>query len=119
MIVLLRAVLLFEAIVVALAVPVAVNVSGDGGPAVAIALTAAALALIAAGTLRRRWGVWCGWLAQAAILAIALAIPAMIILGLVFTALWTWSVVLGRRIEAVQRPSDSPGRQPPSGPADA
>lgn len=119
MIVLLRAVLLFEAIVVALAVPVAVNVSGDGRPAVAIALTAAALALVAAGTLRRPWGVWCGWLAQLAILAIALVIPAMIILGLVFIALWTWSVVLGRRIEAVQRPPDSPERQQPAGPADA
>lgn len=109
MTVLLRAVLVFEALVVALAVPVAVNVAGEGQPAVPVSLLAAALCLVGVVALRWPWGVWVGWAAQAAILAIAVVLPPMVVLGAVFVALWAWSVVLGRRIDAARRgPTDGP-----------
>lgn len=60
----------------------------------------AALCIVAAGTLRRPWGVTLGWLAQLLTLVSALVVPMMLVVGLVFLALWLVCLVQGPRIDA-------------------
>lgn len=60
----------------------------------------AALCILAAGTLRRPWGVTLGWLAQLLTLVSAFVVPMMLVVGLVFLALWLVCLVQGPRIDA-------------------
>ena len=60
----------------------------------------AVLCFIAAGLMRRPFGVTLGWLIQVLTFASAAVVPAMAGVGLVFIVLWVGSVVLGRRVEA-------------------
>lgn len=100
----LMTILIFEFIVYGLSVPVMMMVS-NVHPLLA-SLTgggAAILALVAAGMLRRpKIGHPLAWLAQAVGIALGLLTPGMIVMGLVFTALYAISFVLGRKIEANQ-----------------
>jgi hypothetical protein len=61
----------------------------------------AVLCLVAAGSLRRPWGVTLGWFVQLATLAAALVVPMMLVVGIVFLALWVVSLVQGRRADIV------------------
>lgn len=63
-------------------------------------LALALLCLVAAGALRSRAGVWLGWLCQVLTLASALLLPAMLLVGLIFTALWWVCLSYGMRIDA-------------------
>ena len=60
-------------------------------------------AIVVAGLLRHEWAYYLGFAIQAAAIALTIVVPAMIVLGLIFGALWTTAYVLGRKIEA-QRP---------------
>lgn len=59
----------------------------------------AILCFLAAGMMRYPFGVTLGWLIQAATVASALVVPAMLGVGLVFLVLWVGSLVLCRRVE--------------------
>ena len=59
----------------------------------------AALCFVAAGMMRRPWGVTLGWLIQALTFASAVVVPAMIGVGVIFLVLWVGSLVLCRRVE--------------------
>jgi hypothetical protein len=59
----------------------------------------AVLCLVAAGLMRRPFGVTLGWLIQVATFAAAAVVPAMLGVGLVFLVLWVGSLVLCRRVE--------------------
>ncbi|MDO5701585.1 MAG: DUF4233 domain-containing protein [Bowdeniella nasicola] len=59
----------------------------------------AALAIVAAGSLRTRVGLILGSLVQVVLLASGWWIGDMIVLGVIFTALWITSIVLGGRID--------------------
>ena len=101
------AVLMLEAIAVALAIPVAVSTSARGAVAGWV-LAAIAIALVlAAGMARRPSGVAVGSALQVAVLASGLIVPAMFALGLIFLAVWD------RR--AGVREQGRPGRGPPPG----
>lgn len=67
----------------------------------AVGFGMAALCLIAAGTVRRPWGVTLGWIVQLLTLAAALVVPMMLVVGLVFLALWVACLVKGPGIDAV------------------
>lgn len=77
------------------------DANGDerGGTWLWVGIGLAVLCFLAAGLMRRPWGVTLGWLIQLATFAAALVVPAMLIVGLVFLALWVGSLVLCRRVE--------------------
>lgn len=84
----------------ALTVPVLIWVADvERSTALLSGLGLALLALIAAGFLRTPAGYVLGHLVQAGALALGLLLTSMVVLGLVFTALWVASYVLGRRID--------------------
>jgi hypothetical protein len=82
-------VLIFEAIVIILAIPVAINVSGvDPAPAIIGGVGLAVAAILVAARVDRPGGVAAGWIVQALVLASAIIIPMMALLGAIFAALW-------------------------------
>jgi hypothetical protein len=62
----------------------------------------AALSLLAAAMMRRPLGVTLGWLVQLATVASAAVVPAMLVVGVIFGALWVTSLVQGHRIDTIQ-----------------
>ena len=96
----LLALLGFEAVVFALAIPVMILVSEvPGGVAAGLGVAAAGLAVAAAALLRRTAGYLLGWLTQVVGLLLGAATPAMFAAGGLFAALWVITFVLGRRLE--------------------
>lgn len=74
-----------------------------GGTGTALLWSGVALAvlcLVAAGALRTSAGVWLGWLCQVLTLASAVLLPAMVVVGLLFAALWWVCLSNGLRIDA-------------------
>jgi len=71
----------------------------DGQQLLWVGLGLALLALLASGLMRRPWGVTLGWVVQALTWAAAVLVPAMIGVGLVFTALWVLLLVQGGRLD--------------------
>jgi hypothetical protein len=59
----------------------------------------AALCFLAAGLMRRPWGVTLGWVIQVLTFASAVVVPAMVGVGIIFLVLWVGSLVLCRRVE--------------------
>ena len=95
-------VLVFEAIVIGLAIPVAI-VIGHARPALAGGVGAAiAVAAVLLAGLVGRWGRWpyvAGTVLQAAVIAFGVVVPVMFFLGAVFAALWVIGMWLGYRVE--------------------
>jgi Protein of unknown function (DUF4233) len=87
----------------------------------------AVVCVLAAGLMRRPWGVTLGWVMQVATLLSALVVPMMLVVGLVFLALWVTALVQGvamdehtRRVDArwyAEHGSDrqEPGSSPSGG----
>ncbi len=71
----------------------------DGQQLLWVGLGLALLALLASGLMRRPWGVTLGWVVQALTWAAAVPVPAMIGVGLVFTALWVLLLVQGGKLD--------------------
>lgn len=61
----------------------------------------AVLCILAAGMMRRPYGVTVGWLLQVATFLSAFVVPAMIVVGLIFLALWVGCLVYGRKVDEV------------------
>jgi len=99
--VLTSSVLIMEAIVLLLAIPVAVVAGGQPGW---VGWLYGALALVCAllpGLFRRPFFVPAGWAVQALVVASGLFIGwMMIVLGVVFAALWWTALHLGGKAEA-------------------
>ncbi len=98
--VLCSAVLFFEAVVVALAVPAALALtSGHRGLILWGGLALAAACLVAAGLLGSRAGYVLGSGLQLAVLAGGFLLPAMFFLGVLFGGLWVLAIVLARKAD--------------------
>jgi len=99
---LLTTVLIFEAIVVGLAVPVAVHIDHlrPGSAAVAAGVTAGAALLFAilARPLLPATLIG-GSILQVFVIASGVIVPVMYFLGAIFALLWAVGIWLGRRIE--------------------
>lgn len=114
-------VLVFEAVVVVLAIPVAVTL-GDVDTAVAIAggVLLVALCLVAAGALSRSWGYPIGWLVQALLVLSGFVVHAMFLVGGLFAVLWIVGLRVGRRGEELRAQRwaevDDPSATPPGSP---
>jgi hypothetical protein len=99
----LSAILVFEAIVVGLAIPVAVSLGGvSGGLAGAVGGGVAVACLVATALLRYPFGRWVGSVLQVVTVALGLVVSLMFVLGLVFGALWFVCLAADRRIAAAQ-----------------
>ncbi len=93
----------FECVALGLMTPVLITVEDvSTAAAVVIGVGLAVAALVVAGLLRFEWAYYLGFAIQVAALAVGFVLPVMIVLGLVFGALWTTAYVLGRKIEAQQ-----------------
>jgi hypothetical protein len=94
------AILLLEAIVVGLSTPVLISVeSVDTSSALWIGLGLTVACLVTAGLLRHPWAYYLGWAIQLGALVLGFEVSAMFALGLIFLALWTTAVRLGRTID--------------------
>jgi hypothetical protein len=99
----LSAILVFEAIVVLLAIPVAVSLGEvSGGLAGAVGGGVAAACLVATGVLRYPFGRWAGSALQVVAVALGFVVPLMFVLGVVFGALWFVCLAADRKIAAAQ-----------------
>lgn len=96
-------VLAFECIVLALSSIVLISVENTS-PAVGLTtgLGLAVAAILIAGLLRSEWAYYAGFALQVAALLLGIVVPVMIVLALVFGALWTTAYVLGLKIEREQ-----------------
>jgi hypothetical protein len=61
------------------------------------------LAVAAAGTLRTRIGYPLAWLVQAALLAVSIVVPTMLVLTAVFVVMWVIAQRVGGRIDRERR----------------
>ena len=93
-------ILLLEMIVLGLTTPVLVSVNHLAtGTALGIGLGLAGACLVVSALLRFRWAYALGWAIQVAALALGVKVGAMVVLGIVFLALWATAYLLGAKIE--------------------
>jgi hypothetical protein len=73
-----------------------------------------ALCVVAAGLMRRPWGITLGWVVQVLTLLSALVVPMMLVVGLFFLALWVTCLVKGAQVDAemARREAASEGDEP-------
>jgi len=94
-------VLIFEAIVIGLAIPVAITIEHEPHTAAGVAggVLAGVAVLLAAvvGRPGQGWSLVAGSLLQVAVIAAGLVVPAMFVLGAIFAALWAVAIWLGQR----------------------
>jgi hypothetical protein len=98
---LLSSVLVFEAIILVLAVPVAVTIEHlHHGVAFGVGGGLAVIAVLLAGVVgRRRWALTAGTILQFVIIAAGVAVPALYVLGVVFCVLWFTGIYLADKLE--------------------
>jgi hypothetical protein len=94
------AMLLLEAVILALAVPVMISVEDVSTPlALTSGLGLAVLCLLTAGALRRPQAYLVGHAIQLGAIGLGFLITAMFFVGAMFAALWFGAFFLGKRIE--------------------
>ncbi len=95
----LSAILVFEAIVVGLAIPVAISLGGiDAAVAGAVGGGVAVACLVVTGLLRFRIGLVAGSVLQVVAVALGFVVSLMFALGAVFAVLWFVCLALDRRV---------------------
>jgi hypothetical protein len=93
------AILVFEAIVVGLAIPVAITLNHVSGAIAGITGGVVAVCcLVAAGLLRKPVGYLIGSVLQVVTFALGFVVPLMFVLGIAFGALWFYCLILDRRL---------------------
>ena len=97
---LLSIVLVLEATVLFFATLVAFGLRAVD-PALALIGGAASIVLlvITAMLVRYRWGVWFGWVLQAALIATGILVPLMYGIGALFAAIWIYCFVRARQLD--------------------
>jgi hypothetical protein len=98
---LLSSVLVFEAIILVLAIPVAIKIENlHHNVAFGVGGGLALVAFLLAGFIGRgRWALVVGAVLQFAIIAAGIEIPALYVLGIVFCALWFGGIYLADKLE--------------------
>jgi Protein of unknown function (DUF4233) len=96
-------VLIFEVVVIGLAIPVAITIAHARPAAAGVTGGAlAAAALVIAGLVGRPgqgWALVAGTVLQVAVIATGVVVPAMYALGVIFGALWLTAIWLARRYQ--------------------
>ncbi len=101
-----QAVVVIFAAVGARAMAAAGQMSGAGhedraGTYLLVGSLLAVLCVIAAGLMRRPYGVSLGWFVQAACLLSAIIVPTMLVVGLLFLVLWVAALYQGQKMDAL------------------
>jgi ABC-type amino acid transport system permease subunit len=93
-------VLVFEAIVIGLAIPIAINLEG-ADPALAGGVWGgmALAALVLSGLQKRTWAHYAAWVLQAAFLFTSFMVTGAPLVAIVFVSLWVTAVILGRKVD--------------------
>jgi hypothetical protein len=95
-------VLVFEAIVIGLAIPVAIVLEHTNhGLAAGIGGALAVSAILISGVVgrpRMGWALLAGTILQLLVIAYGVVVPAMYALGAIFAALWVTGIWLARRV---------------------
>lgn len=106
-------VLIFESIVILLAIPVAVVVAPGGvhvsagvGISGGIALVIVCIYL-AMAQRTKSWALVAGWIMQLVLLLTGFIVPMMFFLGIVFGVLWFYAIRLGRHGDAIKVDRDA------------
>jgi hypothetical protein len=96
-----------EAVILLLAIVPAKTLEHiSAGTAAMVGGGLALLAILLAGVVgrpRMGWALYAGSALQFLVIASGVMIPAMYILGVIFTALWFTGIWLARKVESVQR----------------
>lgn len=95
-------VLTMEAIVILLATSLAASGSDRAGLIWALGGLLIVLLVAATRTLRTPRGAMVGWIMQVLVLATAVVVPGMLIVGGIFAVLWFFAVRNGRRVDALR-----------------
>lgn len=107
------AVLAFEWIVLALAIPVAVNTSDvPAGRAWLVFGLASVLTVGAVATMARPLGRWLGWTVQAVAIAAGIVVPMLAILGAIFAGLYFAALRVGGRVDRIRAARAGTDQQP-------
>lgn len=69
------------------------GVAFGGGIAFIVAL------VLVSGLLRHQWGIWLGWVLQAALIATGFLLPAMFFVAAIFVGIWVFCFVKGRQLD--------------------
>jgi hypothetical protein len=85
----------------------AMDGSDTSGSFLIVGSVLAVVCILDAGLFRRPWGVTVGWVLQVATLACAFIVPAMLLVGLLFGALWLTALVQGHNMDEHTRRVDA------------
>ncbi|MEO5744450.1 MAG: DUF4233 domain-containing protein [Terracoccus sp.] len=94
-----QSVCLFLGALVARAVMASDGGDGRGTSYLLVGCGLAVLCVLAAGSMRRPWGVTFGWVIQGLTLLSALVVPMMFFVWLIFLALWVGCLVQGDKVD--------------------
>ncbi len=77
----------------------------------------AVLAIAAAGSMRRPYGVTLGWLVQVGTFVAGAVLPMMVVVGFIFLAMWVTCLVQGAKIDVTdaRRRAEAAGGAEPGG----
>ena len=95
------AVLAMESILMGFALLLAKD--DHGSQALLVGGAIAILMILTAGLLKKRTGWILGSILQIAMIAYALVVPSLLIMGVIFLGLWVAAIVVGRKGEAIRR----------------
>jgi len=101
-------VLVFEAIVVLLAIPIAINVSDANATfALVIGIALAGLLILTVGVITKPIAVPIGWILQVLVIAAGIVVPTMFLVGGIFALLWFFAVRNGQRVDRARELPES------------
>ena len=96
-------VLIFEAIVILLAIPVAIlNYDVSANLATSIGVPLAVIAMLIPGGFGRGGAIWAGSAFQAVVLLATFLLPPMLFVALLFSLLWFGGLVVVRRADRIR-----------------
>jgi peptidoglycan biosynthesis protein MviN/MurJ (putative lipid II flippase) len=94
------AILVLQGITLGLTTPVMISLGHiSTGVAVTVGVGLCLICILLSGMLRRKWAYGAGWLVQVASLVLAIWVHMMLVLGIVFLALWWGAMALASKIE--------------------
>ncbi|WP_051049549.1 DUF4233 domain-containing protein [Nocardiopsis ganjiahuensis] len=96
-------VLVFEAVVIGLAIPIAINLEG-ADPALAGGVWGgmALAALVLSGLQKYSWAHYTAWALQAAFLFTSFLVTGAPLVAIVFVSLWVTGVITGRKVDEIR-----------------
>ncbi|MFZ1362063.1 MAG: DUF4233 domain-containing protein [Candidatus Nanopelagicales bacterium] len=102
-------VLLFESLVVLLAIPLAVSVYGVPAQyAVPGGLILMFLCIYVGSVMRKKdWALNAGWVLQALVILTGFLVPWMFLLGVIFALLYYYAITVGKRGDAIKAARDA------------